>query len=289
MRVYRSARARRMLHETYDGLLAQWGVPVAEMDIPSPFGTTHVIAAGDPGAPPVVLLHGVGDDSALMWLYNAKALAGRFRLYAVDTIGGPGKSVPGPGYAKGFDGAAWIDAVLDGLHLRTARLVGTSHGAYLAQRYAAMHPHRVERIVCLAGTVAAGGESPMATMLRIFLPEALLPTRRNTERLLRKLCGTHVDTFLQNALVMSHFQWLLRGFDNMAMRHHDVSGLTDAQIDGLRPRILFLVGREDPFQRLGGEELLLRYGMQSRFFDGVGHAINHEIADTVNAALLETL
>lgn len=289
MKPYRSAKAARMIRQTYDALLATWDTPLAERDLPSPFGTTHVIAAGDPAAPPVLLLHGVGDDSALMWCYNAKALAAKFRLYAVDTLGGPGKSIPGPGYAKGFDSAQWLDATLDTLGLSAVSIVGTSHGAYLAQAYAAARPARVRQLVCIAGTVPTADENPIKTMMRIFLPEALFPTEKNTARLLRKLSGDHPEVFLSNPAIMTHYQWLLRGFSPMAMRHHDISPLTPAQIDSLRPKALYLAGRRDPFQRLGGEAALLASGMPCRIFDTAGHGLNHELAQDINQILLDVL
>lgn len=212
MKTYRSAKAGEMILSTYDELLARWGVAVTEIDLESEYGSTHVITAGDPAAEPLVLFHGVGDDSALMWLLNAEALAEKYRLYAVDTIGGPGKSVPGPKYAENFDDARWIDTILDGLRIPEARLIGTSHGAYLAQYYAASRPERVKRIVCLAGSLPVGGDSPMKAMMKIFLPEAMFPTERNTAKLLRKLTGTNSHVFLDDPLVMRHYRWLLKGF-----------------------------------------------------------------------------
>jgi pimeloyl-ACP methyl ester carboxylesterase len=59
----------------------------------SPFGDTHVLVAGAADAPPLVLFHGVGDDAAVMWLYHIKDLSARHRCYAVDTLGGPGRSL----------------------------------------------------------------------------------------------------------------------------------------------------------------------------------------------------
>lgn len=63
----------------------------------------------------MILFHGVGDDSALMWVYNAKRLGERYKLYAIDTMGGPGKSVPNENYNKDFDDIKCIDEVLNGL------------------------------------------------------------------------------------------------------------------------------------------------------------------------------
>ena len=285
MKVYRSEKARKNILGTYDKLLVQWEISVEERDIPSIYGTTHVLVAGDSSSQPLVLFHGVGDDSALMWLYNAKSLAKQFRIYAVDTIGGPGKSTPGVGYGSKFEDAEWIDSVLNSLGLSAVHIVGTSHGAYLAQYYAAMRPNRVNRIICLAGSVPVDGGSSMKTMMRIFLPEALIPTKKNTARLIRKLCGANSGMFLNDPVVMEHYRWLLKGFNNMAMRYHKVKSLTNEQIDVIRPIALYLVGNDDPFQKLGGKEALLRYSMRCKFYDHVGHGINHEIADEINSVI----
>lgn len=282
MKVYRSEKAAGRILETYDRLLALWGVDTAEMDVATRYGATHVVACGREDAPPLVLFHGVGDDSALMWLYNAKALAEHFRVYAIDTIGGPGKSRANARYDKDFDDAEWIDDVLDGLGLGQVRIAGVSHGAYLAQYYGACRPERVMKILCMAGSVPVGGGSPMKTMMKIFVPEALFPTRKNTVRLLKKLCGKHAEVFTEQPAVLEHYHGLLKGFNNMAMRFHKVESLSDAQIDALRDKCLFLIGEDDPFAKLGGKEQLSRYQMRARFFPEVGHGINHEIAETVN-------
>ncbi|HML47715.1 MAG TPA: alpha/beta hydrolase [Clostridia bacterium] len=288
MKLYRTKKARERILSTYDQLLGQWGVPVTQMDLPTRYGLTHVNACGDPKAPPLVLFHGVGDDSALMWIYNAAELAKHFRLYAIDTIGGPGKSVPSEGYGKGFSDALWIDAILDGLKLDAVSMAGVSHGAYLTQAYLAARPERVVKAACLAGGIPAGeGGSPMKTMMKIFLPEALFPTQNNIRKLLRKLAGKNSAAFTDHPLILAHFTALARGYDNMAMRFHPVGNLPDAQIRGYRDKVLYLIGEADPFAKLGGKAMLERYGMNARFFPEVGHGINHEIAGEINAILIE--
>lgn len=111
MKIYRTQKAKQKILSTYDRLLDNWGVDLTQTDIPTRYGTTHVNVFGDVDAPPILLFHGVGDDSALMWIYNAAALAPHFRLYAVDTLGGPGKSVPDNRYNKEFDDGLWIERV----------------------------------------------------------------------------------------------------------------------------------------------------------------------------------
>ncbi|MDR0897803.1 MAG: alpha/beta hydrolase [Oscillospiraceae bacterium] len=287
MKKYLSAKAGKHIIDTYDELLKAWDVPFDEINLEGAYGTTHIITVGEKKNPPMVLFHGVGDDAALMWLYNAKALAKAYRLYAVDTLGGPGKSEPGAGYDKQFDDVKWIDELFDGLQLESAVLVGVSHGGYLAQLYTLNRPQRVKRAVCLASTVpVSAGGSPMKTMMKIFMPEALFPTKNNTLRLLRKLSGKNSAAFTDHPLIMEHYRWLLWGFNNMAMGYHKVEYFTDAQVDAIRDKAVYLMGEADPFAKLGGQALLLRYKMHARFFPDVGHGINHEIADEINQILM---
>jgi pimeloyl-ACP methyl ester carboxylesterase len=168
-------------------------------------------------------------------------------------------------------------------------MAGVSNGAYLSQLYGANRPSRVSKIICMAGSVPVGNDSPLKTMMKIFLPEALFPTKKNTAKLLKKLCGKNVGVFLNHAIVMEHYQALLKGFNNMAMAYHTVIGLSDAQVDAIRGKTLYLIGEQDPFAILGGKDALLRYQMNAVFFPDAGHAINHELPAEMNGRIIEYL
>ena len=287
MKVYKSAKAQKNVINTYDKLLRMWNVDIEEADISTTYGTTHVITCGDKSKPPLLLFHGVGDNSALMWLYNAKELAQHFWVIAIDTIGGPGKSQPNENYDKEFDDIRWIDEILDNFNLDKVNIAGVSNGAYLAQYYGIYRSERVLKMICLAGTVPVGGGSPIKTKMKVFLPEALFPTKKNTEKLLRKLSGKNSDVFTENPMVMEHYRWLLKGFNNIAMRFHKIISFDDEQINSIREKTLYLAGDDDPFMALGGKALLLRYKMNAKFFPDVGHGINHEVSDEVNRIMIE--
>jgi pimeloyl-ACP methyl ester carboxylesterase len=289
MKFYKSENARKNILDTYDKLLDLWNVDKEERDITTTYGTTHVITCGDENNPPLVLFHGVGDDSALMWLYNAKSLSRHFRLYVIDTIGGPGKSRPNENYNKTFDDVKWIDETLAGLTLDKMYIAGVSHGAYLSQLYMLHRPDKIIKIVCMASSVSVGKSGPMKTMMKIFLPEALFPTERNTIKLLKKLCGKNSRVFIENPIVLEHFRCLLKGYNNMAMRYHKIERFNDKQVDAIREKSLFLVGEDDPFMKLGGKDELLQYKMNVQFFPEVGHGINHEISEEINLLIIKYL
>ena len=289
MKVFKSTKAQKNVLDTYDKLLKMWNVNFEETDIPTTYGATHVITCGDKNSPPLILFHGVGDNSALMWVYNARELAKHFWVMAIDTIGGPGKSQPNNNYNKEFDDIRWIDEVLAGLVQDKVFIAGVSNGAYLAQLYGIHRPERVLKLICLAGTVPIGGGSPIKTMMKIFLPEALFPTKKNTEKLLKKLSGKNSGVLTGNPIIMEHYRWLLKGFNNMAMRFHQITSFDDRQVNTIREKTLYLAGDDDPFMLLGGKELLLRYKMNAKFFPAAGHGINHEISDIINQQMVEYL
>ena len=64
MKVYRSQRSGRAIRETYDRLLSDWECGLQERDVDTEYGTTHIIECGEKEYPPLILFHGVGDDSA---------------------------------------------------------------------------------------------------------------------------------------------------------------------------------------------------------------------------------
>lgn len=288
MKVYKSEKAKLHILETYDKLLTLWGVETEERDVDTFYGTTHIIECGEKSNPLLVLFHGVGDDSALMWIYNAKELAKHFRIYAIDTMGGPGKSCPNANYNKSFDDIQWMNEVFDQLKLEKFHLAGVSNGSYMAQHYGIMHPNRTLNIICMSGAIAdKSSKRPISRMLKVFLPEALFPTKKNAEKLIKKMTGTNYRAFTENPVMMEHFYWLLKGFNNMAMSYHKIDFFSEEQIGLLQGKSLFLRGESDPLGDVQtGKEKLERYHLDYKFFPNVGHAINQEIADEINEIII---
>ena len=146
--IYGSVAAAHAIEQRYRGLLERWPVRSEHLTIPTRGGETFVVACGAPDAPPLVLLHGAGTNSA-MWLGDVASWSEHFRVYAVDVIGEPGLSSPSrPSFASEAY-ASWLDDVLHGLAVDRASIVGVSLGGWLALDYAIRRPARVNRLVLL--------------------------------------------------------------------------------------------------------------------------------------------
>lgn len=290
MKVFKSEAGRQQVWESYGELVKQWEVAVEEADLETSFGSTHILCAGSPALPPLLLFHGVGDNSALMWVYNAKRLAEHFHLIAVDTIGGPGKSLPNERYwRQGMDHKLWFGELLDGLGLEQTCVAGVSMGSFLAQTILTAWPDRIKSIVGMAGLPAFPSlkGSPLRSMT-VFLPEALFPTEKNIRKLLLKLSGANAAAFTENELLLRHYGQLLRHFNKMAMSKHPIKRLTSGEAI-FQEKSLFLVGDKDRIAYFPGcgqvlEDLRIPY----EIFPDTGHGINHEQAERVNQAVIKS-
>ena len=76
----------------YNKALKLWNIPYTEEDVKTSFGTAHIVIAGPKNGKDLVLLHGM-DASSTMWYPNIKALAKNHRVYAIDYLMEPNKSV----------------------------------------------------------------------------------------------------------------------------------------------------------------------------------------------------
>ncbi len=112
-------------------------------------------AAGPPGAPPLVLLHGV-TARWQTWLPVAPALALRWRLFALD-LRGHGRSGRAAGAYRIADYAADVVAFLRGPVAAPAVLVGHSLGAIIAIAVAAGAPDAVRAVLLEDPPLAAFG------------------------------------------------------------------------------------------------------------------------------------
>jgi pimeloyl-ACP methyl ester carboxylesterase len=114
----------------------------------------------------------------MMWAPNIADFSTQYRVYAVDVMGQPSRSIPAEPIRDRADFVAWLTATLDGLHLGRVLLVGMSFGGWVALGYAVARPERVEKLVLLS----VGGFLPMAKqftvrgMLMVLCPIRLTVT-----------------------------------------------------------------------------------------------------------------
>jgi pimeloyl-ACP methyl ester carboxylesterase len=148
----------------------------------------HYQEAGDPAAPPIVLIHGFA-SSTLVWskVFLPLANAG-FRVIAPDLLGYGYTGKPRDGEYTIAGQAKLIVGLLDRLNIRDATFVGSSYGGAVAATCALDHAEYVRKLV-LVGAVSNNRPLEFALM-RLFgsplVGDVVSPLLIGSRRLLRR-------------------------------------------------------------------------------------------------------
>jgi pimeloyl-ACP methyl ester carboxylesterase len=117
-------------------------------------------ATGAAAATPVVLLHGWAESRGV-FSRLLPLLPPTIRAVAPDLRGHGEADKPAHGYALA-DAAEDVVALMDGLALPGAVLLGSSSGGYVAQQVALAHPRRVRALVLVGSPRSLQGRAPFA-------------------------------------------------------------------------------------------------------------------------------
>ena len=172
--IFKTHELESRYFELYESILAKWNVPIEPLEITTQFGITHINASGSRSSPALILLPGFGANST-MWFPNVEALTSHFRIYAIDTNGQPGRSIPQQKLTA-ENSAEWISEILDSLGLAKVVIAGISLGGWLALNFEIQEPERVDRVILLDPASSFTKMSP-AFLWHSLLPIMIHPTR----------------------------------------------------------------------------------------------------------------
>ena len=254
---------------------------------------TNYLEAGDPSAPPVLLLHGSGPGVTAYanWRLTIPDLATRVRVVAPDLVGFGFTERPD---TVVYDMDTWVGQVvglLDALGIERASVVGNSFGGALALRLAARYPDRVDRLV-LMGSV--GVPFPITDGLdRVWGYEPSIESMKELIGLFahsRELVTDELAEVRYRASVQPGFQESFAAmFPAPRQRWVDAMVTPDEEIAALPQRTLVVHGREDRIIPLDNALHLLRTvpDVQLHVFGRCGHWTQIEHADAFNRLVLD--
>jgi pimeloyl-ACP methyl ester carboxylesterase len=147
----------------------------------------HYVDWGNPGAPPLILLHG-GRDHCRSWDWAAQALRGDWHVIAPDMRGhGDSDWSPDGDYSP----AAYLYDLAQLIHqltLAPVTLVAHSLGGNIALRYAGLYPKNMRKVVAIEGLgpspkmLAERAKEPQAEHMRKWIEEKRSLSGRTSRR-----------------------------------------------------------------------------------------------------------
>jgi epoxide hydrolase 4 len=268
--------------------------------------TLHVVEAGDPGAPPVLLLHGF-PEFWWAWRHQIGPLADAGRHVVVPDLRGYNKSDAPPEIsAYGLDTLAADVAALADRHGGQVDLVGHDWGAVIGWWVAARYPDRVRRVVLMDGphpdvwakqAVKHPTQALKSTYVAFFqlpwVPEATLGSFDFAGLRAMVKGSAHPDTFEPGALDRYVEAWSHPGSLTAMLNYYRAlrerrSGPHPAR---LTPPTLILWAGDDRFLERHVAEAGLALCDDGRldFIEGASHWLHIERAAEVNARILAFL
>jgi pimeloyl-ACP methyl ester carboxylesterase len=268
-----------------DAVFALGAPAVAEQDVETSFGTTHVYRyePDDPAArsrTPVVLVHGAGACSA-MWYPNTPALSAERPVYALDTPGDPGRSVQREPIHQPERAAQWLDETLDGLGLDRVHLVGTSYGGWLALNQAHRAPERLASVTLLD----PGGLEKVGLRFFVWIFAGFFATF--APKALRPRLAAWLD---QPVLVMPELRTMIRtGVRAYRIRRPAPLPLSEAELTTIRTPLYLVLGKRSLLlhpERQRERVPRLIPGARAEIVTGTGHGPQIDHAEDVNRRML---
>lgn len=268
-----------------DAVFALGAPAVAEQDVETSFGTTHVYRyePDDPAArsrTPVVLVHGAGSCSA-MWYPNTPALSAERPVYALDTPGDPGRSVQREPIHQPGRAAQWLDETLDGLGLDRVHLVGTSYGGWLALNQAHRAPERLASVTLLD----PGGLEKVGLRFFVWIFAGFFATF--APKALRPRLAAWLD---QPVLVMPELRTMIRtGVRAYRIRRPAPLPLSEAELTTIRTPLYLVLGKRSLLlhpERQRERVPRLIPGARAEIVTGTGHGPQIDHAEDVNRRML---
>jgi pimeloyl-ACP methyl ester carboxylesterase len=182
-KVYKNKDGEVFLNELYDRQLKSLNIKYDDLFINTRFGQSHIIKCGNPYGKPLLLFHG-GNCTTPYYLIGLKMFFDHFCIYAVDTIGHPGKSDKRILSTKNKEYGEWALDVINGLGFQKMNCMGGSYGGGILVKLMCVAPEKIEKSVLIVPSGIAN-VSTFNVLIKMGIP-MLFYTLTKNEYWLRK-------------------------------------------------------------------------------------------------------
>jgi pimeloyl-ACP methyl ester carboxylesterase len=279
--IFTTPEGRAKYMTAYEAMFSLWKVPYDSIDVKTGYGSTHINVSGPGDGYPLVLLHAVSLSSTA-WFANIAELSANHRVYAVDAIGDAGKSIAKCLLEKRLDYAEWLREVFDGLNIEKGYLLGHSYGGWLALNMALAYPDRLRKIVLLA---PAASIYPMnfLTNLGLRLPFKIRISARSVFKMIAPKGTVFEERFIHLMEMVTRYCLPATMFPTV---------YTDEELKQIKLPSLLLIGAgEKIYNPKKAIDRAQRWmpDLTAEIIPNVGHTLNMEQPETINARILEFL
>jgi pimeloyl-ACP methyl ester carboxylesterase len=282
---FKTKKEKDSYSASYNKALKLWDIPYTEEDIKTSYGTAHVIIAGPKNGKDLVLLHGM-DASSTMWYPNIKALAKTHRIYAIDFLMEPNKSVLKDKPLSSEEIVIWYNEIFSHYKLRKFDIVGASRGGWIATLLATQKQNSIDKIVLLSPAqtfkfIDKIGKTSSALMLKLFPSEKKFGKTLNT-------FSTHPEKI--NPAYKRQF-YLANKYAKSNSSMLKMHPFSDDELKSIQNPVLVLIGDHDVINGEDSVERAQKYLVNSKtkIIKDAGHFLSIDQSKITNTAMIDFL
>lgn len=146
MSIYKSQKGKEEILALYDEQLKRLETAYKDLWVSTSFGKTHLIETGNLEGIPLLVFHGGNATTAYNLLF-CNFLMKDFHIYAVDSIGHPGKSAEVSLSPNNYNYGKWAGEMIEALGYDSICCFGGSFGAGILAKTMCVAPDKVKRAV----------------------------------------------------------------------------------------------------------------------------------------------
>jgi pimeloyl-ACP methyl ester carboxylesterase len=144
--IYNSKEGKKKILGLYDQQISRLKIACKDVYVDTSFGKTHLIETGNIDGKPLLVFHG-GNATTAYNLIACDFLFHDFHIYAVDTIGHPGKSAETSLSPNNYDYGKWASEVITALGYDKISCFGGSFGGGILAKTMCVAPEKIEKAV----------------------------------------------------------------------------------------------------------------------------------------------
>jgi pimeloyl-ACP methyl ester carboxylesterase len=270
--------------ESYNRALSLWQVKFEEVDLRTEFGKAHVIISGPERGSPLVLLHGM-NASSTMWYPNIKALSENYRVYAIDFIKEPGKSILQKDIKTKEDLVKWYSQVFEKLNLKHFSIIGESRGGWIATQLA-LHLKNIDKLILISPAQTLTQVQPKKRVLKNFF-YTLLPQKKRLRSNLTTLTS-NVDGIAPE-WINQYYTCISEMKTDLEMLKMDV--YSEKELHSLSMPVMVLIGDDDIINPPESIERAKKamINVKTEMLKNCGHFVTMDQAEKVNQLITDFL
>ena len=268
--------------QAYDKALKLLETPFEEKEIKTSFGNAHVIVCGPANAEPLILLHGM-NASSTMWYPNIKSLSKQYRIYAIDFLLEPGKSLCQGDINSTDQIVSRYYEIFDQLQLKKINLLGASRGGWLALSIALHSQSRINKIALLSPAQAFTWIKPSSDVIS-NVTYSMLPKRKRLRNVLSTMTF-NVDKISQVYINQYYIATKEANTNKCILQMTPFSG---EQLKSLNIPVLVLIGDNDIINNDKSLEKAKKYlpNVETEIIKNAGHFLSIDQPEIIDKEIL---